>query len=71
MTRPDLDKYEQNLVAYAQRGVRCGINLEIKFGKLLTYCRELEAENKWLREEGAGDAQRRANWLKAAGDCGP
>ena len=68
--RPDLDRMSEELA----RWNACKSNYStvyLHMGKLLTYCRELEAENKRLRETVDADDRRHAKWLAAAGDCGP
>ena len=75
MARPDLDAIESGLNAdlkewiEADRGSMPSCIKDIS--ELLAYCRELEAENKRLRDEQGKDLKRYANWLEAAGDCGP
>ena len=73
--RPDLDAIGRNLVNWEDQTLGQFMAWPDELLDLLCYCRELEAENKRLRERldaaDKADAKRHANWLAAAGDCGP
>jgi len=63
MTRPDLDAHERS-VDRAKKIRNYGLT-EQALDEVLTYCRELEAENKRLREENDGLELDEMSWKEA------